>query len=263
MAEPAAGEAAAAAHAPATTAAPEAMTRELTPPTAPSYLSQVVRIAAKDLRIEWRSREIAYTMAFLAVVIVLVFASSFAAGDTRPSPEVTAGILWIAVVFSGTVALSRTFERERDGEAMRALLLTPAPRSAIYLGKLLATAALMLAVELIVTPLCAVFFSAAITAHAARVGLMLALGTVGFAAVGSIFSAALTRSRSRDVLLSTLLYPVIVPIMIAGARGTTLLLDPESPDTAGAVFWTQFLAAVDIVFITVGLWAFEPVATGE
>jgi ABC-type transport system involved in cytochrome c biogenesis permease component len=78
-----------------------------------------------------------------------------------------------------------------------------------------------------------------------------------------VFSAALLRSRSRDVLLSTLLYPIVVPIVIAGARGTAQVLDPISPDFDGALFWTQFLFGLDAIFVTVGLWAFEPIAASE
>jgi len=226
----------------------------------PPFLAQMLRIAAKDLRIEWRSREILYTMAFLAVVVVLIFSFAFVVGDAKPPPPVTAGILWIAVIVSGTVGLGRTFDREREGEPIRSLLLSPAPRAAIYLGKLAATVALMLLVELVLTTLCGFLFTAGIAAQAGRIALLLGLGTIGFAAAGCVFSAALLRSRSRDVLLSTLLYPIIVPIVIAGARGTSQLLDPITPDLDGAFFWTQFLATLDAIFITVGLWAFEPVA---
>ena len=232
------------------------------PGPSPSFLAQMLRIAAKDLRIEWRSREILYTMAFLAVVVVLIFSFAFVVGDAKPPPPVTAGILWIAVIVSGTVGLGRTFDREREGEPIRSLLLSPAPRAAIYLGKLAATVALMLLVELVLTTLCGFLFTAGIAAQAGRIALLLGLGTIGFAAAGCVFSAALLRSRSRDVLLSTLLYPIIVPIVIAGARGTSQLLDPVTPDLDGALFWTQFLATLDAIFITVGLWAFEPVAAG-
>ena len=232
------------------------------PAASPSFLAQMLRIAAKDLRIEWRSREILYTMAFLAVVVVLIFSFAFVVGDAKPPPPVTAGILWIAVIVSGTVGLGRTFDREREGEPIRSLLLSPAPRAAIYLGKLAATVALMLLVELVLTTLCGFLFTAAIAAQAGRIAVLLGLGTIGFAAAGCVFSAALLRSRSRDVLLSTLLYPIIVPIVIAGARGTSQLLDPVTPDLDGAIFWTQFLATLDAIFITVGLWAFEPVAAG-
>ncbi|HET6150062.1 MAG TPA: heme exporter protein CcmB [Polyangia bacterium] len=229
----------------------------------PSFLAQVLRIVIKDLRIEWRSREIVYTMAFLAVVVVLIFSFAFVVGDARPPPAVTAGILWIAVIVSGTVGLGRTFDREREGEAIRSLLLSPAPRAAIYLGKLAATVVLMLAVELVLVTLCGFLFTSAIAAQAGRIAVLLGLGTIGFAAAGCVFSAALLRSRSRDVLLSTLLYPIIVPIVIAGARGTSQVLDLVAPDFDGAAFWMQFLATLDAIFLTVGLWAFEPVAAGE
>jgi heme exporter protein B len=232
-------------------------------PVAPGFISQALRIAAKDLRIEWRSREILATMTFLAVVVVLIFSFAFVVGDARPPAPVTAGILWIALIVSGTVGLGRTFDRERDGEAIRSLLLSPAPRGAIYLGKLMATIALMLMTEVVLTAMAGLLFSAGIGAQLGHVATLLALGTVGFAAVGCVFSAALLRSRSRDVLLSTLLYPIVVPVVIAGARGTAQLIDPLSPDPEAAIFWTQFLAALDVIFLTVGLWAFEPVVTGE
>ena len=113
------------------------------------------------------------------------------------------------------------------------------------------------------TFLAGLLFSGKVADQLLPVATLLVLGTIGFAAVGCVFSAALLRSRSRDVLLSTLLYPIIVPIVIAGARGTAQLIDPISPDFDGARFWTQFMVAVDIIFVTLGLWAFEPVVTAE
>jgi heme exporter protein B len=229
---------------------------------APGFARQALRVAAKDLRIEWRSREVFATMTFLAVVIVLIFSFAFVVEGARPPAPVVAGILWVAVVVSGTVALSRAFDREREGEAIRSLLLSPAPRGAIYLGKLAATVCLMLVTETVLTGMCAILFGAGFDEMLARVALLLALGTVGFAAVGCIFSAALLRARGRDALLATLLYPIIVPIVIAGARGTAQLLDLK-PDLEGAQFWTQFLFALDILFITAGMWAFEPVVGAD
>jgi heme exporter protein B len=231
-------------------------------PAKQSFATHALRIAIKDLAIEWKSREILATSIFLAVVVVLIFSFAFVVGGTQPAPPVVAGILWVALVVSGTIGLGRTFDRERDGEAIRALLLSPVPRAAIYVGKLAATLVLMSAVELVVTVLCGLFFSAGFAAHVGHIALLIALGTFGFAAVGCVFSAALLRSKSRDVLLSTLLYPIIVPILIAGARGTAQLLDP-APDLDAAVFWTQFLMSVDAIFVIVGLWAFEPVIAGD
>jgi heme exporter protein B len=228
------------------------------------FFSQVLAIAAKDLRIEWRSREIVYTTLFLAALIALIFAFAFISGaETSPGPGVTAGILWVSILFSGTVALGRTFDRERENESIRSLLMSPIARSAIYLGKLVATVVLMGLVELVIAILAALLFHADIGRHALHLALLLVLGTIGFAAAGVVLSAALLRAQSRDTLLASLLYPIVVPVFLAGAQGTSQLLDPAMPDLQGAVFWTQFLVAADVVFVAVGLWAFEPVVTGE
>ena len=229
-----------------------------------SWLTMTALVAGKDLRIEGRSREVLYTMGFLAVLLVLVFSFAFIGGqEVSIGANGIAGILWVAVLFSGTVALSRTFDRERASEAIRSLLLSPAPRSAIYAGKLMATAAIMFLVQALLLPLLAVLFSAAIGAHLAWLALLLFLGTLGFCAVGVIFSAALLRSRSRDALLGALLYPIVVPVLLAASRGTAYLLDPSAPSLDPALFWTRFLAALDVIFVVIGLWAFEPVASGE
>jgi len=229
-----------------------------------SFVSQVLAVTSKDLRIEWRSKEIVYTTLFLALLIELVFAFAFISGDdTAVSPGVTAGILWVSILFSGTVALGRTFDRERENESIRSLLMSPIPRAAIYLGKLLSTVTLMALVELAVVVLSALLFNADIGLHVSLLALLLVLGTIGFSAAGVVLSAALLRAHSRDTLLASLLYPIVVPIFLAGAQGTAQLLDPALPDTSGTVFWTQFLVATDVVFIAVGLWAFEPVVTGE
>ena len=236
---------------------------DMVPPPAPGFVHQALLIAAKDLRIEWRSREVFATMTFLAVVVVLIFSFAFVVEGARPPAPVVAGILWVAVVVSGTVALSRAFDREREGEAIRSLLLAPAPRGAVYIGKLAATVVLMLVTETVLTGLCVVLFATRMDVLLLRVVLLLALGTVGFAAAGCVFSAALLRARGRDALLATLLYPIVVPIVIAGARGTAQLLDLAAPDLEGADFWTQFLFALDILFVTAGLWAFGPVVGGD
>ena len=229
-----------------------------------SWISQAARIAWKDLHIEGRSREVLYTMGFMAALVVLVFSFAFISGqEGTVAPDAVAGILWVAVLFSGTVALSRTFDRERESEAIRSLLLSPVPRSAIYAGKLAASAAIMFLVEVLLAPLLAALFSAAIWPHALWLGLLLGLGTIGFCSVGVIFSAALLRARSRDALLGALLFPIVIPVLLAASRATAYLLDPAVPDLDPALFWTRFLAALDVVFVVVGLWSFEPVVMGE
>jgi heme exporter protein CcmB len=226
--------------------------------------SQFVRVALlvlkKDFAIELKSREILYTTLFFAVSAVLVFAFAFVK-DGQPLEDAAAGILWIAIAFSGTLALGRTFERERHGETLRALLLAPAPRPAIYVGKLLGIVGLLLVAEALLVPLIALLFQAAALFRSPFLLLLLLLsGTVGFAAVGTLFAAMLVRARTRDVLLPILLYPMSVPVIIAGVRGTSALLG--SPiDEPAVTMWIAMLVAFDAVFVTLALWTFEPLMT--
>jgi heme exporter protein B len=216
-------------------------------------------VLRKDLTVEVRSLEIALTTIFFAVSAVLVFAFALVQEGRAPE-DGAAGILWIAIAFAGTLALGRTFERERQSETLRALLLAPAPRPAIYVGKLLGIIVLLAGAELILVPLVAFLFQARFFAHPIWVAAVLLAGTSGFAAVGTLFAAMLVRARSRDVLLPVLLYPITVPVIIAGVRATALLLQPEL-DVAMVRFWIALLIAFDVVFVTLALWTFEPLMT--
>ena len=223
------------------------------------FFTVAVLIMRKDLRVETRSLELFLTTLFFAVSSVLVFAFGFVR-DGRPVENAAAGILWIAIAFAGTLALGRTFERERYHDVLRALLLAPVDRPAIYVGKLLGILALLAAVEAVVVPLIALLFQAPLFRHPTLRFLLLLLGTIGFTAVGTLFGAMLVRARSRDVLLPVLLYPITIPVIIAGVRGTAVLLQPEM-DLAMARAWIGMLAFFDVVFITLSLWTFEPVMT--
>ena len=177
----------------------------------------------------------------------------------RALGDAAAGILWIAIAFSGTLALGRTFERERYGDTLRALLLAPGPApqsmsaSSRHYGAAHRDgdrdrAAGRAAV------------SGAALRHACWSAALLVFGTVGFATVGTLFAAMLARARSRDVLLPILLYPVTIPVMIAGVRGTSALLAVE-PQLDMARLWVMLLLAFDVVFVTLSLWTFESLMT--
>ena len=223
------------------------------------FLRTVWLVVRKDLLIEVRSREIIYTTLFFAISCVLVFAFGFVR-DGRPVQDAAAGILWIAIAFSGTLALGRAFERERQGETLRALMMAPVDRPALYVGKLLGVLLLLSVVETIIVPLVALMFQAPLFAHPLVTAGLLATGTIGFAAVGTLFAAMLVRAQSRDVLLPILLYPITIPVIIGGVRGTAALLQPDV-DLATATTWLSMLAFFDIVFITLALWTFEPSMT--
>ena len=213
----------------------------------------------KDFAIEVKSREILFTTLFFAVACVLVFSFAFVR-EGQPLVDAAAGILWIAIAFAGTLALGRTFERERYADTLRALLLAPAPRPAIYVGKLLGVVALLGVAELLVVPLVSLLFQAALFERPLFLVALLFTGTVGFSAVGTLFAAMLVRARTRDVLLPILLYPITVPVMIAGVRGTSALL-ASPPDESEATMWIALLVCFDVVFVTLALWTFEPLMT--
>lgn len=216
-------------------------------------------VARKDLTVEVRSREIVYTTLFFAISCVLVFSVSFVR-DGRALEDAAAGILWIAIAFAGTLALGRTFERERQSETLRALMLAPSDRPAVYVGKLLGILVVLGAVEAVVAPLVAVLFQVPLFARPLLMGTLLACGTIGFCAVGTLFAAMLARARTRDVLLPILLYPITIPVMIAGVRGT-IALTQSVPDAALAQFWISLVAFFDVVFVTLALWTFDPLMT--
>jgi heme exporter protein B len=224
-----------------------------------NFLRITLLVLKKDFAIEVKSREILYTTLFFAISCVLIFAVAFVR-EGQPVEEAAGGILWIAVAFAGTLALGRTFERERYSDTIRALLLAPAPRPAIYVGKLLGIVLLLIGAEMLLTPAIALLFHAPLFARPLLLVALLLLGTIGFCAVGTLFTAMLVRARTRDVMLPLLLYPITIPVIIAGVRGTSALLQPV-PDEPIATMWIGLLASFDVVFLTLALWTFEPLMT--
>lgn len=226
-------------------------------------MRQFLRVAwvvmRKDLTVEMRSREIVYTTVFFAASCVLVFAFALVR-EGRPLEDASAGILWISIAFAGTLALGRTFERERHTETLRALMLAPSDRPAIYVGKLLGILVLMAIVEAVLVPMVGLLFHAPVFARPHWLFALLAAGTLGFASVGTLFAAMLVRARSRDVLLPVLLYPITIPVIIAGVRGTAAIFQ-ATPDEPMARFWAALLVFFDVVFVTLSLWTFEPLMT--
>lgn len=229
-------------------------------PDTEMFIKTALLVLKKDFAVEARSWEILSTTMLFAVSCVMVFSIAFVQEGVAVAGSAS-GILWVAVSFSGTLALGRTFERERYGDTLRALLVAPTPRPAIYVGKLLGMMALMLASEVLLVPLIAVLFQeAALFSHPLLLTVLLVLGSLGFASVGTVFAAMLVRARTRDVLLPVLLYPVTIPVMIAGVLGTSALLqDPANEPVA--TMWIGVLASIDTVFLTLALWTFEPLMT--
>jgi heme exporter protein B len=220
-----------------------------------SLFRQAARVAWKDLQIELRSREIAYTMAFFGALLVVIFAFAFPR-DARAVRGSLPGMLWVTMAFTGTIGLGRAFDRERENDTMRALLLAPVPRLAVFLGKAAATALLVLAVVVVVAPLLALFLDAPLFAFPGILAGVVVLGAIGIAVVGSVFAATLLKVRSRDVLLPVILYPLLIPLFVAGTKCTAGLV-AEIPNLDAAWFWLEFLALYDASFLVLSIWVFE------
>jgi heme exporter protein CcmB len=224
------------------------------------FLRHVATIAWKDLRVELRSREILFNMAFFAGMIVVLFSFAFLKeakdGEVVAVADVTPGFLWTAVLFSATLGMGRAFDRERESDTMRGLMLSPAPRAAIFLGKAAGLFLLMAMVELVVVPMVWFFFAAPLFDQPLPMAILAVLATAGVAVVGSVFAAMLMRTRARDVLLPVVLYPILVPLFIAAIRGTSSILAGMDSE---AWFWIRFLLVYDAVFVVVALWTFESV----
>jgi heme exporter protein B len=221
-----------------------------------SFVRHAAAVAWKDLRVELRTREVISTMVFFAVVIVVI--CSFAFVEKISSvPDTTSGILWISVAFAGSLGLARAFDREREGSTMRGLLLSPASRGAVFVGKAVGVAVTMLIVEAVVVPLLALLFGAPIGTNTGWLLALLALTTVGFAIVGSVFAGMLLPTRARAVLLPIALYPILSPAFLAATKGTAAIWIGGRGGLAEAEFWLKFLAVYDLSFLVTSLWAFE------
>jgi len=220
------------------------------------FLRHAAIVAWKDLRVELRTREIITTMLFFATMVVLIFSFAFVDDQGAPIGAVSGGILWIAVAFAGMLGLGRAYDREREGDTMRGLLLAPAARGALFLGKAVGIALFMLIVEIVVVPMIALFFRAPVLEQLGPLAALLALATIGFSVVGSVFAAMLLRTRMREVLLPVILYPILVPALIAGSKGTAALF-VAPPTLPVAWFWIKFLVVFDAIFLVLALWAFE------
>jgi heme exporter protein B len=218
-------------------------------------LRHAARVAWKDLRIELRSKEIVYTMAFFGALIVVIYSFAFPLKPDLVRAAVP-GMLWVAIAFAGTVGLGRAFDRERENDTMRALLLAPIPRLSVFLGKAIAVAVLALSVALVCWPLLTLLLDAPLFAEPGPIALTLLLGAIGFAIVGSVFAATLLKVRSRDVLLPVILYPILIPLFVAGTHATEALI-ASRVDFDKAWYWISFLGIYDAAALVMSLWVFE------
>jgi heme exporter protein B len=215
-----------------------------------SYLRKVWAIVRKDIVAELRTKEMFSTMFVFAVLVVVVFNFAF---DLRVSGErvrqVAPGALWVAFTFAGVLGLNRAFVLEKDRGCLEGLLLAPVDHTAIYFGKMISSVLFMLVVEALMLPVFTAFFG--VNLFDLRLVLVIVLGTVGFASVGTILSAMTAQTRAREVLLPILL----LPVLIAAVKATSGILDGLTLSEISS--WLQLLLAFDIIFPAVAFMTFD------
>lgn len=240
-----------------TTAAMSSATPPARPaPRPPGWLAQALLVARKDLQIELSTGEIVSTSGFFGFLVVVIASLAFHAGDDAKR-EVAPGVIWVSVAFASMLALSRTWQRERDDGALRGLLSSPIARSAVFFGKALGVAAFVTAIELVVVPATALFFALDLVQVGPGLVLLLLAATPGIAASGTLFGAMTIRTRARDLVLAAVLLPLLSPSLLAGVAGTRALFGGAPVSELTDYLALMGLAA--IIFVAGGLSMFASV----
>ena len=217
-----------------------------------NLLRATLAIVRKDLTAEWRSRELFTSMLIFSILVILIF--NFALElDPKTRTNVTAGVLWVTFTFAGTLGLNRSMAVEKDRGCLDGLLLAPVDRSAIYFGKAISNLVFMLVVEVIVLPIYSVLYNA----NLFQPGLILVilLGSVGYVAVGTLLSAMAVQTCTRDVLLPIMLFPLVVPVVIAAVKSSAGILQGLAISEVRT--WINLLLVYDVIFIAVSFMFFD------
>ncbi len=218
------------------------------------FLRKVWLITGKDITLELRTKEILSSMFVFTLLVVLIFSFSFQ-GQEVNSRELSSGVLWVAFTFAGILGLSRSFISEKDEHCLEGLLLSPIDRGAIYLGKMLANLIFMLIVEAIVFPIFAVFFDFDILDSVPQLIPIFVLSTLGFASVGTLLSAISVNTRTREIMLPLLLFPVMIPVIISAVKSTANAL--SGGPFVETVPWLKLLVAFDAIFLVISFLTFD------
>ena len=216
------------------------------------FMRSMTAIIWKDLAAELRSRELLSAMLVFALLVILIF--NFALElDAQARATVTAGVIWVTFAFAGTLGLNRSMAMEKDRGCLDGLLLAPVDRSAIYFGKAIGNLIFMLIVEAIVLPVYSVLYS--VNLFTPGLLLVIFLGSIGYVAVGTLLSSMAVQTRTRDVLLPILLFPLVIPVLIAAVKGSTGFL--QGADIVDIRPWINLLVVYDVIFIAVAFMVFD------
>ena len=229
-------------------------TRSKSRPQSGNFIKAVSAVVWKDLQAEFRSRELFSAMLVFSLLIILIF--NFALElDIKTRQSVTSGVLWATFAFAGTLGLNRSMAIEKDRGCMDGLLLAPVDRSAIYFGKVISNLVFMLIVEIIVLPVYSVLYG--INLFQPGLLLVILLGSIGYTAVGTLLAAMSVQTRTRDILLPILLFPVVIPVILSAVKASGGYL--EGLEFSEILSPLSLLIAYDIIFTAVAFMVFDNV----
>jgi heme exporter protein B len=221
--------------------------------------SGIVRATlAKDLRMEWRSKDSINSMLFFALLVVVIFSFSFDP-TAQESRHIAGGLIWVAFLFAAVVALNQTWARELRNQVLDAYRVSPASPNALFLAKAFGNFIFVTVLELLMAPLFVIFYNLRVVGSVPQLVLLTLLGTWALVVNGTFFAAMSLHTRSREIMLPLLLFPISVPAVIAMVNGTTAILTGEDP----ALFWIALLVTYDLVFTTGSLLLFATVLHAE
>jgi heme exporter protein B len=219
----------------------------------PGFFAQALLVARKDVAIELSTGEIVTTSGFFAVLVAVIASLAFYGGP-ETTVRVGPGVLWVSVAFASVLALGRTWQREREEGAFAGLLVTPVRRSAIFLGKALGLSLFLGVVEIIVVPVTALLFAIDLGRYGPMLAVFCLVATPGIASAGTLFGAMTVRTRARDLVLASVLFPLLAPTLLAAVAGTRELLG-GAPFTELADYLTV-MGVFGVVFTAAGLGLF-------
>lgn len=218
------------------------------------YLTQVKAIVWKDFVNELKTRELFSSMFVFALLVMLIFIFSINLSIVSAN-QVGPGVLWVAILFAGTLGLNRSFTLENENGCLQGLMLAPVDRSVIYFGKMLSNLVFLLIMEAFLLPVFMIFFNVEVTSHLVPLLTVLFMGTVGFSALGTLLSSVSSNLKTREIMLPILLYPLMVPVAIGSVRMTGQILDGKS--LADMMNWVGLILAFDIIFISASLMTID------
>ena len=220
-----------------------------------SFWSAAGAIFRKDLKAEFRTKEVFNSSAVFALLVIVIFSMAFEPTSAE-ARALSGGLLWVAFTFSGMLALSRTFAREVPNDCLLGLQMAPISPAAVYVGKLAGNLLFLGLLELLLLPLSALFYNIRLLDHAPMLGLIVLLGSWGLAAVGTTFAAISTTVRLRELMLPVLLFPIEIPLILSLVEATTAVLQGTNPIVETGI-WLRICFGFDVIFTILSLYLFS------